>query len=237
MTISPNYSGFDKYFSENQSVARKVFSQEHAQFINDFDAILTLGTKSSSPRDKRQASSVTLLLKAAKVLFVCHELGMQGHVEEAYALMRNVLELLSLSIIIESDDKVYKMWLECEELAKRHTKDGKVEIRKFKEKKYSISEILKGSKKSEQLDNIVRDRGKISDRFSHENLYNIVIRIESELGRTGLYVGDDAKDKNSRIKGLVTNTTMLSKAIRFEIEKNSKPPTSPNTSTSETAQQ
>jgi hypothetical protein len=143
---------------------------------------------------------------------------MAGHTEEARILLRSVIELVLIAFLIYSSNDVFGLWNECFELRKRNTsKEGVVTVPEIRDRRFEVNEIIGWNKAALDSDSdvspLVRIRGEFSTYYSHENLYNIVSRVEEIEGKTELYIGDHCESESGRMKKTISLTVYLIKTI------------------------
>ena len=159
----------------------------------------------------QKGTSVVLFLRAAKYLFTVHNLSIEGHTEEARILLRSIIELTILAYLISESGDVYKLWQECTELRRKYTdRNGVVNVAAFKGQKYKVNEIIKSYRNllanNQETIHLERTRGEFSEFFSHENLFNIVPRVESGKEKSEIYIGDSFKSDNGRMPRIIQMT-------------------------------
>ncbi len=215
-----DHNSFIKFFSQNKNLSLEKFSSFEDEFIEIFNDILKKAK--SQKKGKEQSIAVALYLRALKYLFVMHQLTLEGHIEEARILRRNILELILIGYLVEQSEEVFDLWKECFETRIKNTnQDGLVNVPNFNNKKYEINQIIKRHqnilKRNPQIAPLIRCRGEYSTFFSHENIYNIVPRIEDitedNLGKIEIYIGQSAESKNERLCKNITQNIELLKII------------------------
>ena len=213
-----DYKNFIEFFTKNKILSLRNFGSVENKFRETFNDILEKARLQKN-RTKSQATSLVLYLRALKYLFTMHQLTLEGHIEEARILRRNVLEIILLGYLIEHSKGVFKLWEECfEKRVKNTDSDGVVNIPKLRDKKYEVNRIIDNNretlKQSPKIASLIRRRGEFSTYFSHENVYNIVSRIENastdSLGKLEVYIGQSAESKNERLhKNLMQNVELV----------------------------
>lgn len=213
-----DYNDFNNFFVKNKSASSAKFEDLVGEFREVFDGILARA-KLQKDRPENHAIAIALYLRALKYLFTIQQLTLEGHVEEARILKRSVLEALLLGYLVEHSVEVFELWKECfGERVENTSGNGVVVVPKFRKKKYEINQIIKQNRNILSQDPVIspliRSRGEFSTYFSHENIYNIVPRVENastdDLGKIELYIGQSAKSKNDRTyKSLLQNMELL----------------------------
>ena len=205
MRIEPNYNGFRKFFLENRKGADKKYADLSKEFEDTFNEILQLGVGANlGAGQKRKGTVITLYLRGAKYLYTSYQLSLTGHTEESRALLRNTIELLMLGFLISKSDEVYSLWLECHELRTKNTdKYGNVDMELAHDEKFWVSKIRSKHRhileESDEAQRLYKTWKEFSTRYSHENMYNIAVRIETNDGRTELYLGDGHDSASGRM--------------------------------------
>ncbi|MCK5285749.1 MAG: hypothetical protein KAJ58_00800 [Candidatus Pacebacteria bacterium] len=205
MKIEPNYNGFQEFFSENQKNAKEEFKSLNEEFSGIFDEVIKLGVGTNlGAGQKQKGTAITFYLRAAKYLYTSYDLSITGHTEESRILLRNAIELLILGFLISEKDDVYNLWLECYDLRIKNTdKHGNVDMELAKEKRFWVSQIRTGHLKfledSKDTSHLYTTWKDFSTRYSHENMYNLAVRIETNDDRTEIYIGDGYDSKTRRM--------------------------------------
>lgn len=202
MPTLSDYNSFDSFFSKNKGGALNVFKKRHNEFELLFN--LTLEVSRTNFKSKQEATAVSLYSRALKYLYTSHILALYGHTEESRILLRNVIELMILGYLVYKKEEVYKLWLECFEKRKNNTSDkGRIDPKDIKDKKYEVAGIASKYKKDLDFDSdvkhLLRLRGEFSTFYSHENLFNIAIRMEQGDTAADVYIGTSYESKNDRM--------------------------------------
>lgn len=215
MSTLHDYQSFAGFFRENADRAVRSHARAHEEFVRVFDQVLALG-RTHLPSEQ-VGTAIALLLRAAKYLYVAHELALQGHTEESRVLLRSVTELEMIGFLVFREEEVFELWKECFQARMDKTADGGVDVSGFREKKYEVAEIAKKYKETlrslPSTNSLLRRRGEFSTYFSHENLYNVAVRLDQEMGETSIYVGTSAESANDRMKNSIRLTVDLLKEI------------------------
>lgn len=221
MSTLKDYQTFDDFFSINKKGALIKHKELHEEFINLFNEILAKGRVDF--KSKQKGTAVILYLRAAKYLYAAHELAITGHTEESRILWRNSIELILLGFLISKEKTVFSLWEECFQEKTKHTSNsGRVDVELFKKKKYQVNEIIKRYKtilKSNQnVQHLQRTRGEFSTYFSHENLFNIVPRIDQGDEKSNIYIGTSYKSDNNRMSKNILMTRQILNDIKNLID-------------------
>jgi hypothetical protein len=208
------YEGFIEYFERNKSEVLARHKGQSYDFQTCLNKVIKKIHSSKNEKTHRKAVAVAIIGRVAKYLFTSHEMILFGHVEESRILLRNAVELLLIAYLVDKSDDVYSRWSECFRLREKNTSvGGLVLIKKFKDKKYEVNEIIKKNKNLIDSCSIAKDlrriRGEFSTYYSHENLYNIATRVESSEGKIEIYVGQGAKAENDRTQRAILSVVEL----------------------------
>jgi len=217
------FGEFEEFFSRNEEGAKARYKNLHGNFRSVFKEIINIGC-STNFKSAQKGASVILFLRATKYLFAAHKLAIQGHSEEARILLRNIIELIMIAYLISKSDEVYALWKECFELRKKHTdENGVVDIKEFKDRKYKVREIIKNHrdllKVNPATKHLERVRGEFSEYFSHENLFNIVPRVEFGEKESTVYIGDSFESNNARMTKNIQLTADIAEDILELVKK------------------
>jgi hypothetical protein len=199
-----------EYFVGNRVNSEKRFAADHERYTLLYDQVLTR----SHTKGRRQAVSIALLLRAAVYINTSHDTALQGHIEEARFILRSPIELTLLAFLVFHSDPVWALWQECHDLRLKNTDDkGKVDVPNFTDTRFNVNTIVKSFgapfDSIPLFANLKRFRGESSTYWGHQNLYNVVPRIEDLHGEIRLYIGQDASSENDRMKQILTLTTDL----------------------------
>lgn len=202
MPILSDYNSFDSFFSKNKDGALSVFKNTHDEFESLFN--ITLEFSRTNFRSSQEATAISFYSRALKYLYTSHLLALYGHTEESRILLRNVIELMIVGYLIFKQKEVYKLWLECFEKRKNSTSDkGNIDPVNIKDKTYEVAVIAKKYKKDLDSDSdvkhLLRIRSEFSTFYSHENLFNIAVRMEQRASKWEVYVGTSYQSKNDRV--------------------------------------
>ena len=203
-----------EYFADNRRRMLACYRAEHDRHVALYGEILS---RSSGTR-LRDAVALALLLRAAGYTNTAHNILLEGHVEEARIILRSPVELALLAFLVKESDDVWNLWQECHDLRLQHTDPtGMVKVPAFSDSQFNVNRIIKaygGVCSSVSLfADLKRLRGEFSTYWAHENLYNIVPRVERADGTVTLYVGNDADSENDRMKHMFSVTARLMQAI------------------------
>ena len=213
-----NFKGFLEYFTANEEGAKQSYPDFHEKFELLFNEIIKIGVNTDF-KSAQKGAGVVLYLRATKYLYTAHNLALQGHTEESRILLRSILELIILAYLISIAPDIYSLWQECFDLRVNHTdKNGVVNIPAFKDKKYKVNTIIDNHKellyKNPETAHLIRARGEFSEYYSHENLFNIVSRVESEEQKSEIYIGDGFDSKSGRMVKSIQITTRIAEDIK-----------------------
>jgi hypothetical protein len=210
------YAGQATYFIHNRERGLGRYRREHDEYVALYERVLSR----SSGKTRREAAALILLMRAAVYTNTAHELGLLGHHEEAAILLRNPVELAMLAMLVLDSDEVWALWQECYQLRVQHTREGHVDVPHFQDKKFNFNKIVwthggAGTKASSDplFENLKTLRGTLSTRHSHENLYNIVVRVDHRETESDVYIGQDADSPNDRMRWSLEATTSLMKTL------------------------
>jgi hypothetical protein len=208
------YAEQAKYFDDNRRKALARYDSIHQAYVARYDRVL--GYRSG--KEKRHAVALVLLLRAAVYTNTAHDMALTGHLDEARILLRSPVELALLALLILRSDETWSLWVECHGLRMKHTdEDGIVKTEDLKEKRFEVAEMIKqfGETCADEpvFAELKRYRGEISTYYSHENLYNIVTRVDHEETRTTLYIGQGAESRNDRAERFLRQTIFLMEQI------------------------
>ena len=205
MKIEPNHNGFQKFFSKNRDGADKKYADLNKKFEEIFNKISELGVDTSLGAGQKQKGNViAFYLRATKYLYTSYELSLTGHTEESRILLRNAIELLILGFLISKSEAVCSLWLKCHDLRKKNTdKHGNVDMEIAKDKEFWVSTIRSKHQnildESDEARHLYKTWKEFSTHYSHENMYNIAVRVEANDDRTELYVGDGYNSTSGRM--------------------------------------
>jgi hypothetical protein len=208
-----DHQNFEDFFSGNKKGAVAKYKALHEEFVNLFNEILSKGRIDF--KSKQKGTAVTLYLRAVKYLYTAHDLAITGHTEESRILWRNTIELILLGFLIYKEKSIFELWEECFQERTKHTSNsGRVDVELIKERKYQVKEILKRHIKtlkfSQNTQHLIRIRGEFSTYFSHENLFNIVPRIDQGDEKSEIYIGTSYQSDNDRMsKNIMTTKQIL----------------------------
>lgn len=217
MTTLTDYQSFEIFFSKNREGAEDVFAGEHESFVRSFDQVLNLGR--TNFRSIREGTAVSLLLRAVKYLYTAHDLALRGHTEESRALLRGVTELEMIGYLVFKEEEVFTLWSECFKERMKHTAEGVVDTPRIQATKYQVTNIVK-KHKGRLADNpattsLLKRWGQFSTYYSHENLYNLVPRLDQGSSQTDLYVGTSFESANDRMQSNLQLTVDLLNETRM----------------------
>jgi hypothetical protein len=203
-----------EYFASNRVNSEKRFAADHERYTLLYDHVLAR----SHTKGRRQAVSIALLLRAAVYINTSHDTALEGHIEEARFILRNPIELMLLAFLVFRSDPVWALWQECHDLRLKNTDDkGKVDVPNFTDTRFNVNAIVKTFgvpfASAPLFANLKRLRGESSTYWAHQNLYNVVPRIEDLQGTIRLYIGQDASSENDRMHQILTLTTDLMSII------------------------
>jgi hypothetical protein len=220
MPTLTNYRSFAAFFASNQSGAEETFANAHENFIRVFDRTMDLGRRDF--RSEQIGTAVALLLRSAKYLYVAHVLALAGHTEESRVLLRSVTELEMVGFLVFEEDGVFDLWRQCFESRMANTDVGVVKVTELTQRQYRVNEIVKRYKRS--LDEnpttkpLLRRWGEYSTYYSHENLYNVVPRIEQDTRMTEVYIGTSYESQNDRMQTSIQLTVDLMAEVESIVE-------------------
>ncbi|MEX2013083.1 MAG: hypothetical protein WD967_01630 [Candidatus Levyibacteriota bacterium] len=222
MPTLSDYDSFESFFSENKSGALTVLMNKHSEFKEVFDNILEISK--TNFKSKQKGAAAALYLRAMKYLYTAHALAVEGHTEESRILLRNVVELMVLGFLVFKHEDVYELWSRCLEERKSITSDeGNVELKKIKRKEYEFNAITskysENLKSDDDVNQLLRHRGELSTFYSHENLYNIAVRMEQGETSSDIYIGTSYRSKNDRMLKNMQETINLLKNIKSLMKK------------------
>lgn len=213
-----DHTSFSNFFTKNKTLVAEKFASVNNRFKKSFNSILKKAILQKN-RTKNQGVGLILYLRTIKYLFTIQELTLEGHLEEARILRRNVIEIIVLAYLVEHSEEVFKLWEECFESRVKNTNSrGVVDVSQLRQKKYEIDQIINKNKsilnQNPVAASLIRLRGEFSTYFSHENIYNIVSRIEdvstNGLGKLEVYIGQSVESKNNRLhRSLMQNMKLL----------------------------
>lgn len=218
-----NFDGFKEFFSKNESGALTRYEDLHNKFKSIFNEIIRIGC-STNFKSAQKGASIILFLRATKYLFTVHKLSIEGHTEEARILLRSIIELTMLAHLISKSNQVYIIWEECNDLRLKNTdKNGVVNVGALKDQKYKVDEIIKKHRElfqvSPETKYLERIRGEFSEYFSHENIFNIVSRVEFGKDKSEVYIGNSFESNDGRMSRMIQMTIDISADILKLIER------------------
>lgn len=221
MPVLTDYESFEKYFWSNNEAVRHQFEPLHDEFVSLFNGVLEKGRQDFGA--KQRGTAAVFYLRATKYLYTAHILALSGHTEESRILLRNVVELLILGFLVSKEQGAFELWQECMRERLKHTMpSGLVEPGEYKKRKYELSHIAKKYKTVLQDDHDVKDLmrtwGEFSTYFTHENLFNLAVRIDQGSGKSELYIGTDHTTVDRMTKSL-ERTIELLKRVRSLMSK------------------
>jgi len=206
---------FDEFFAANKAGALRVYSGLHREFTRVFNSVLE--SARVDVQTVQNGTAVAILLRAAKYLYTAHQLALTGHTEESRVLLRSVVELEMIGFLVFKEFEVFCLWKECFEERMKNTSDGTVSTAKFKARKYEVSEIAKRYQHllaaSDNATGLRRRWGEISTYYSHENLFNIVPRVDQDDSQTSVYVGTSFESNNKRMQSSIAETLALLREV------------------------
>ena len=123
-----------------------------------------------------------------------------------------------LAYLISKSKDVYVLWQECTNLRVKYTdKNGAVNVGAFKDQKYKVNEIIKKHRDLFEVGletkHLERMRGEFSEYFSHENLFNIVPRVEFGKEKSEIYIGNSFESDDGRMPRIIQMTVDISADI------------------------
>lgn len=205
---------FDKanaYFAENYKRVTAKYSAGLKKFKELYNRL------TPTPEDRlsaAQGTALAILLRGVKFLYAAFDLVQRGHTQEARIILRNVQELRLVALDMVTDERAYELWQIAQKARAATEEDGIVDSKKLKQAvldgygpeavggmtvKSSIRRLRKKNIDyvNAVLADILEDRDEISEFISHENIFNLVRRMDVvNLGKgkesTEVYVGIDA---------------------------------------------
>lgn len=198
-----------KYFSNNRERTIARYADLHQAYISIYDLVLTKTHVSSA----RNAITLALLLRSATYTNTAHEIALFGHIEEARIILRSPVELMLVALMVSQVDDAWFLWQKCHALSTQNSQGGLVDITELRSNEFEINYLIKKYSRTMASDSMFaelkRMRGEFSTYWSHQNLYNIVSRVEHTSGKVTLYIGTDADSDNLAIQKLLFMTTHL----------------------------
>lgn len=235
--MSSILNDFDKandYFADNYGRVSAKYSRELGKFKELYNR---LTPDPGSALTAAQGTALAILLRGVKFLYAAFDLVRHGHTQETRIILRNVQELRLVALDIATDQRAYELWRIAQEARKVVEADGIVDSKKLKKvivEKYGgkvVGEMtvkasigrLKRKKNdymSTVVSEIVEERDDLSEFVSHENIFNLVRRMDVvSLGngkeRTDVYVGIDA---NSNLSPYLAEVIEILKKLESDFE-------------------
>lgn len=232
--ILDNFDKANKYFADNYARVQKKYST----LLNELKQIYnSCAPNPGSNLNPQQGTALAIALRALKFLYTAADLVQRGHTQEARIIFRNVQELRLVMLDIATDQESYELWRLTQNKKEEIKKDGVIDSSKLKEKiiencrentvgKLTVKSSIKRLKKknnehiNEVLNEIVQAVDILSEFVSHENIFNLVRRMDvvsigNRQEQIDIYVGVDA---NSALNSYLEEVLNLFKKLKNDIE-------------------
>lgn len=223
------------YFDEN----KKRIVGKYRELVIQFEVIYDEIVKNPPPVtiSAELGTALALQYRALKFLYSAFRLVLEGHAHEAMVLIRNSLEVRIIALDIGFNKWAFNLWRIAQD-AKEYLRkrDGGVidskKLKKVLKAKHNINLIddlkfwssFKRAKENpkiqDRVNQMIRSHGEISEYTSHENIFNLVRRIDviknsSGKEQTDVYIGYDA---NSNIGPFLYSIIQESKDLLADIQ-------------------
>jgi len=242
--IFDDFQELNEYFESNYKRIQTKHTTLVGEFRSLYDKIATdQGTSLAHQLTPQQGTALAIIKRALKFTYVSFDLTLKGHTQEARILLRNVEELKLVALDIATDSEAYDVWRIAQKEKEKIKKDNIIDSKKLKQqiiedyglgkgKELLIKMNVKSSikrlrrKKDVYLDSVVNkainNRLILSEFVSHENIFNLVrridaIRLNKEHERIDIYIGMDADSPKigAYLRRPVTVLKELYRAISF----------------------
>lgn len=178
------YKKANGFFKRNRIIAEEKYKDRVEKFEKNYDGLIKKMIESSQKLNEQKNISICLLLRVLKYIYTAFDLILSGHVYENNILLRNIIELRIVALDIAFNDEAYKIWKACWHERVAHTKNQRVNSSAFDRNIYKLDRVIKRIKSNKVILNyinrkdILKNWGVLSEYWCHENLYNIVRRID-----------------------------------------------------------
>ena len=180
------YKKANKFFQGNRKSVEEKYKYQIKEFERYYDDLIRKITAPPQNLDEQKYISISLLLRALKYIYTALNLVLFGHVHERSIVLRNVIELRMVALDIAFNGEGYKIWKACWQEKERivNTKNKKVDSSAFNKDIYKLYKTKKRIKSNKTIldyinrKDIFKNWGALSEYWSHENLYNIVRKID-----------------------------------------------------------
>lgn len=210
--ILDDFKKVNSYFDENK---KRVIGKYRERII-EFETIYNEIVKNLPPAtiSAELGTALALQYRALKFLYSAFRLVLEGHTNEGMVLLRNSLEVRIVALDIGFNKKAFNLW-RIAQSAKEYLRkrDGgvidSIKLKKVLKENYNLDIVnnlkfgasfkraKENQKVKERVIQMIRSHGDISEYVSHENIFNLVRRIDviknlSGNEQTEVYMGYDA---------------------------------------------
>lgn len=178
------YEKANEFFRNNRIAVEKKYRSQIREFEKYYNDLVRKITIPSKTLNEQKYISICLLLKALKYIYTVFDLILSGHVHESSIILRNVIELRIVALDIAFNEEGYKTWKACYKERMINLKNKRVDSSVFNRDIYKLKKTIERIKSNKALldyidrKDILKMRGVLSEYWCHENLYNIVRRID-----------------------------------------------------------
>jgi len=178
------YKKAKEFFQKNRIIAEEKYKDRVEKFEENYNNLIRKITGLSQKLHEQKNISISILLRALKYIYIVFDLVLSGHVHESSVILRNVIELRMVALDIAFNDKGYKIWKACWQERTASIKNQRVNSSAFNRDIYKLEGVIKRIKFNKTLLDYINRRdilkawGVLSEYWCHENLYNIVRRID-----------------------------------------------------------
>lgn len=233
--ILDDFKKANNYFDVN----KKRIVGKYRERIIEFEAIYNNIVKNPPPVtiSAELGTALALQYRALKFLYSAFRLVLEGHTHEAMVLLRNSLEVRIVALDIGFNKEAFNLWRIAQDAKEylRKRNGGVIDSKKLKKVlkgNYNINIIdnlkfwasFKRAKENpkiqDRVNQMIRSHGEISEYTSHENIFNLVRRIDviknlSGKEQTEIYMGYDA---NSNIEPFLYSIIQELKDLLADIQ-------------------
>lgn len=210
--ILNNFTEANEYFKNNYLKIQKKYSSQISEIEKIYNNLAPNPGPSLTPQ---QGTSLSVALRALKFAYTAADLIQRGHTQEAIIIFRNIEELRLVMLDILTSDEAYKLWRLTQKAKEKSKKDNTIDSKDIKQEiideyggetiaKLTVESSIRRLKKQSgeylrsNLSKIIDNVDILSEFSSHENIFNLVRRMdikksENSIEQIDIYIGVDAK--------------------------------------------